>query len=39
MKNLVKLGIFSILLGFIIMYKEDIVELYNVILVKFSKQE
>lgn len=39
MKTLLKLGIFSIILGLIIMYKDDIVELYNVILVKFSKQE
>ncbi len=39
MKTLAKLGIFSIILGLIVMYKDDIVELYNVILVKLSKQE
>lgn len=39
MKALIKIGIFSILLGLIIMYKDDIVELYNVLLVKFSKQD
>lgn len=39
MKALIKIGIFSILLGLIIMYKDDIVELYNVLLVKFSKPD
>lgn len=39
MKTLAKIGIFAILLGLIIMYKDDIVELYNIILVKFSSQE
>lgn len=39
MKTLVKIGIFSILLGLIIMYKDNIVELYNFLLVKFSEQE
>lgn len=39
MKTLIKIGIFSILLGLIIMYKNDIVDLYNAIIIKFSGQE
>ncbi len=39
MKILLKIGIFSILLGLIILYKDDIVELYNIILVKFDEQD
>lgn len=39
MKTLIKIGIFSILLGLIILYKDNIVDLYNVIVVKLSKEE
>ena len=38
MKTLIKLGIFSILLGLIILYKDNIMNLYNEIIINFSKE-
>ena len=39
MKTLIKIGIFSILLGLIILYKDNIVDIYNEIVIKFSKED